>query len=239
MRLLRRRVILSPPGGLARGQSAASIGNPPLSDLQWYFPRRRRLPPATMTSVTDAIRVLSTSLFMLLTGCILAQTTSSALPQFGDYPAGATFTGTPAAPKLAAPLEQRYANQIREGVAKGYGVFRDGKERKGPNFAGSLIAIQWGCGAPCLRMALVDARTGNVFYPPISINGLGAQSFDLPLLSVGGFVTQNPKLSFRLNSNLIVISATPDLSALQKSYTYYFLWQQDRWKLLRRVPLNH
>jgi hypothetical protein len=60
-------------------------------------------------------------------------------------------------------------------------VLRDGKEQKGPNFAGSLIVIQWGCGAPCLRMAIVNARTGEVYSPPISINGVGVQSFDLPL----------------------------------------------------------
>ena len=53
--------------------------------------------------------------------------------------------------------------------------------------------IQWGCGAPCMRMSMVDARTGELYYPPISFNGVGARSFDLPLLTVGKSVPQNPR----------------------------------------------
>ena len=66
------------------------------------------------------------------------------MPRFEDYPAGETFTGAPVKPKLATPLEQSYSEQIRDGVEKGHGVFRDSKEQKGPNFAGNLIVIQWG-----------------------------------------------------------------------------------------------
>jgi hypothetical protein len=122
-------------------------------------------------------------------------------------------------------------------VTKGHGVVRDGKEQKGPNFAGNLIVIQWSCGAPCLRMAIVDARTGRVYYPPISINGVRAHSFDLPLLTIDGSVPQNPEVQFSLNSNLMVVKATPSRSA-SHPYTYYFLWQKDRWVLLRKARLN-
>ena len=139
---------------------------------------------------------------------------------------------------MATPLEQTYADQIRDGVEKGYGVFRDGKEQKGANFAGSLVVIQWGCRAPCMRMALVDARTGDVYYPPISFNGLGTRSFDLPLLTVGNSVPQNPEVQFRPNSSLMIIKATPKQSGSHPSYTYYFLWRQNRWTLLRKELLE-
>jgi len=178
------------------------------------------------------------SLFMLLAGCVSAQTRTGAIPKFEDYRATDAFTGTPAVPKMVTPLDQIYVDQIRDGVENGYGVFRDGKEQKGPNFGGSLIVIQWGCGAPCIRMAIVDARSGDLHYPPISLDGVGARSFDLPLLTIHGFVPQNPEVQFRLNSKLMIIKATPSRSGRGPSYTFYFLWQGNRWSLLRKVPLN-
>lgn len=178
------------------------------------------------------------ALFVLLTSSVWAQAHSARLPRFKDYPASEIFTGVPAAPNLGTPLDQSYADQIRDGVHKGYGVFHDGKEQKGPNFAGKLIVIQWGCGSPCMRMAIVDARTGDVYPPPISFEGVGARSFDLPLLTIGNSVAQNPEVQFRPNSSLMLIKATPNQSGRHTSYTYYFLWRQNRWTLLRKVALD-
>jgi hypothetical protein len=133
---------------------------------------------------------------------------------------------------------QSYADQIRDGVERGYGVFRGGKEEKGANFAGHLIVIQWGCGSPCMRMAVVDARTGDVYYPPISFDGVGAQSFDLPLLTLPDSVPQNPVVQFRLNSGLMIIKASPSQLGHHDPYGYYFLWHMNQWMLLRRAPLS-
>src|SRR5262245_40247171 len=94
-------------------------------------------------------------LFLL---CATARSQSPAPPRFEDYPATQSFTGRPAMPKLKAEVERsvgdvdRSAGEvIRDGVQKGWGVRRDGKEQIGPNFAGNMIVIQWPCGAPCLR----------------------------------------------------------------------------------------
>jgi hypothetical protein len=168
------------------------------------------------------------SSFLLLAGFAGGQTRSRALPRFEDYPAREIFAGTIAAPKLVTSDEQRYADQIR-GEYEG---------EKGPNFAGSMVVIHWACGAPCMRMAIVDAKTGDVYFPPISINGVGARSFDMPLLAVGEANTQNPEIQFRPNSDLMSIKATPDYLVNRLSFTYYFLWRQNRWTLLRKVPLD-
>lgn len=88
-----------------------------------------------------------------------------------------------------------------------------------------------------MRMAIVDARTGEVHYPPISFNGLHAGSFDLPLLTIGNSVPQNPEVQFRHDSSLMIIKATPSQSDQHASYTFYFLWRQNRWTLLRKVSL--
>jgi hypothetical protein len=168
------------------------------------------------------------------------QTRPGAPPRFEDYPANNIFTGTIAAPKLTTAVEQKYAEQIENGVEKGYGVFRDGKEQKGPNFASNLIVIQWPCGAPCLRVAIVDAQNGNVYYPPVSDWYSPAPDFALPLLAVGEAGIQNPEIEFRLDSDLMVLRATQDYLDLKRrlSFTYYFLWRQGHWTVLRKVPLD-
>lgn len=84
----------------------------------------------------------------------------------------------------------------------------------------------------------MDARTGNVYYPPISFNGVGAQSFDLPLLTIGDSVPQNPEVQFRPNGGLMIVKATSSQSESHSSYAYYFLWRQARWTLLRKVALG-
>jgi hypothetical protein len=87
-------------------------------------------------------------------------------------------------------------------------------------------------------MVIVDARNGDIYYPPISFEGVGARSFDLPLLTIGE-IAQNPQVEFRSGSRLMIIKATPNQSGRHPSYTYYFLWRQNRWTLLRRLPLDH
>jgi hypothetical protein len=118
-------------------------------------------------------------------------------------------------PKLKAEVEQSVGDVqrslgevIRDGVRKGWGVFRNGKEQTGPNFAGNMIVIQWPCGAPCLGMAIVSAKTGEVYFPPRISMGTGDEFF-LPLLTVGNYVSRNAEVQFRLNSNLMIIKATP------------------------------
>jgi len=52
-------------------------------------------------------------------------------------------------------------------------------------------------------------------------------------------VGRAPDLEFRLDSRLMVIKATPDWDRPEaKSYTFYFLLQNQQWKLLRRVPIT-
>jgi len=185
-----------------------------------------------------------TACVLLLLLCITSHSQSSAPPRFEDYPATESYSGTPAMPKLKLEVEQGVGDVqrslgevIRDGVQKGWDVFRDGKEQIGPNFAGNMIVIQWPCGAPCLRMALVNASTGNVYFPPITATGT-AESFYLPLLTLRNHVSRNPDVQFRLNSNLMIIKATPEQSLSHPSFTYYFLWNRNHWILLRRDRLG-
>jgi len=163
----------------------------------------------------------------------------TALPRFEDYPVDNIFQGTPVAPKIVTPLERLYRTRIREGVQKGWGVDREGKEDvPGPNFAGRYIVIRWGCGSPCIMMVVVDASTGNVLPPPISDGLRGPSVLTLPLLIAGDSAPWPAKIEFHLNSRLLIARATPCLKPLPSpSYTYYFLLEQNEWHLLKKVPL--
>lgn len=166
--------------------------------------------------------------------CAQAQGRAKALPKFEDYPVTEMFTGTPHAPILTTPKQKAFRTRIRDGVAKGWGVriggewgkFQDGP---GPNFAGHYIVIFWGCGSGCNDMAMADAKTGIVYDPP-SDNGSPLVIYVPP-----GAVSHAAEMQFRKNSRLMIVWATPEGS---QSYTYYFLWEATRWKLLRRIPVK-
>jgi hypothetical protein len=157
-------------------------------------------------------------------------------PRFEDFPVTAVFEGMPTAPKLVRGWQRQYRTRIREGVEKGWGVDRAGVERPGPNFAGDMIVIRWGCGAPCLMAAMVNARTGEIYNPPLAVNN----TFGLPLLSVGCCsASRNPELEFRQDSRLMVISASPNwFKEHDQSYRHYFFWQQKHWLLVYRESLD-
>jgi hypothetical protein len=171
---------------------------------------------------------------------LLALSTAESLqfPKFEDYPVKEIFTGTPAAPILATPQQRLYRTRIRKGVAKGAGVLRDGKEQSGPNFAGHYFVIWWTCGSPCGMTAIVDARSGKIYDPPLSSGDGPNDSFFLPDVILPDVKTGAPWAAspeFRLNSSLMIVTAYDP--AKDENYIHYFLWKDNRWTLLRRAPL--
>jgi hypothetical protein len=155
-------------------------------------------------------------------------------PRFEDYPVTGIFTSTPTSPKIVAS-SQLDMEKIRNGVEKGWGVFHGDTEKPGANFAGNFILIRWSCGTQCLAMAIVDAKNGNVFSPPDTSNC--NVSFNLlHNLSYPGQNPQIPEVQFRADSNLLVIKSNPGFPKL--AYASYYLWHENKWTLLRRVPLQ-
>ena len=147
--------------------------------------------------------------------------------RFEDFPVQDIFRGTPAAPVLTQPWARMFRTRIREGISKGWGVAhytgprllasedvihgvarQPGEERAGPNFAGHYYVVQWGCGTGCLRMAVVDAVTGMVFPPPLSMDKQQDPSA-LPPFGMGPAL-----VDYRLNSRLFVMH-TCDLDKSQ------------------------
>jgi hypothetical protein len=189
-----------------------------------------------MKAATALIR----SVIALLPAAMFAAQTGASLPTFEDYRVRQIFQGKPAAPVLDTAVARRYRTRIKDGVEKGWGVYDEqpprGRERPGPNFAGHYIVIQWGCGSPCLQMAIADAETGVILLPPIAADGKG---FILPLLTLGNSVPGVAEIHYRLDSELMVIRATPVQSREHPSFEYYFVLSQGRWELLRRIRLSN
>ena len=165
--------------------------------------------------------------FVALTAC--------AQPRFEDYPVTKVFRGKPASPIFATPEDRLYRTRIREGVEKGWGVIRDGKDQPGPNFAGHYIVIEWGCGVPCVMMVVVDARTGRIHHLPMAMGTRGEQRIGVPL-----FGLRSGEVNFRLDSRLLTIDACPEQSEKPDAacYSHRYLWENEKWKLLGRVRIE-
>ncbi|HEX3878735.1 MAG TPA: hypothetical protein VHW24_17225 [Bryobacteraceae bacterium] len=132
-----------------------------------------------------------------------------------------------------------FRTRIRDGVEKGWGVWVDGEWGKEqntshPNFARHYIVIVWGCGAGCIRMAISNAETGVVSNPPFSDGDLA-----LPLLTFPNSVGRAAETEWRRDIRLMIIRATPHSNRPDAiSYAFYFLWQNEHWTLLRKVPIS-
>jgi hypothetical protein len=169
-----------------------------------------------------------------------SQQSANRLPRFEDYPVTEAFTGSPHPPILVTPEQRMFRTRIREGVEKGWGVWINGEwsreqNKPGPNFAGHYIVIVWGCGSGCIRMAVSDAEIGAVYNPPLVADA----ELALPTLMSPNSVGRAAETEYRKSSRLFIIRATPHADRRDAvPYEFYFLWQDNRWKLLRRVALE-
>ena len=170
----------------------------------------------------------------LVTVCTaLPQSSDKAEPRFEDYPVTEMFEGAPATPVLVTAEQRRYRTRIRNGVMNGEGVWsgswKNPIKTSGPNFAGRYFVIRWGCGSNCLMMAVVDAKTGKVYNPPLS--GSGTELY-LNMDMLG-----DREIDFQAHSSLMVLRNACRI-ARSECGVYYFNWQNDRFTLLKRVLID-
>jgi len=161
-------------------------------------------------------------LFFALTVAPWAQRTTVSFPKFEDYPVTEVFRGAPAPPKLLRPGDRAFRTKIREGAANG------------PNFAGSYTIASWGCGSSCVSIAVVDARTGDVYSGPFDILGWG-----VALKYAGVPEDRYEPLSYELGSRLFMVRGCPEDG---NCGSYFYEWEAPRFKLIGRVaatPLRH
>jgi len=92
-----------------------------------------------------------------LPGVAYAQHTR--FPRFQDYPVSENFKGKPAPANLRShPKAPLFRTKLREGA------------KTGPNFAGHYTLLMWGCGTDCMAVAVIDAKTGRVYFAPFTVS---------------------------------------------------------------------
>lgn len=110
-------------------------------------------------------------------------------------------------------------------------VITDGA-KEGPNFAGRYSVVTWGAGMGSFSVAVVDAKTGKMFYPPFESVSLARYGF--PMEGAEG----NP--AYKLESRLFAFigcpgkeyTGCPDRS---KNGLYIYDFNNERFKLVRFV----
>jgi hypothetical protein len=143
------------------------------------------------------------------------QSAGGRFPQFEDYPAREIFNGKPAPPKLLRPGDRLFRTRIREGAAKG------------PNFAGYYSIAEWGCGTSCVSIAVVNAKTGDVYSGPFGILGYGSV---LKYADVSE--DKYEPLSYKLNSRLLIVRGCPEDD---NCASYFYEWKGSTFRLLRKI----
>ena len=137
---------------------------------------------------------------------------ANGLPQFDAFKVIEQFTGKAAPPVLRTRLQQTFRTVIRDAV------------RSGPNFAGSFTLAEWGCGAGCVSVAVVDSKTGTTYDGPFQLLG-----YDLAYNYEGG----DEQVEFKKDSRLMIARGCP---GEKDCGTYYYEWTGNGFKLLRKSP---
>lgn len=184
-----------------------------------------------------SLNVIATYLLAALAtaGVIALQAPQAApsAPRFEDYPAGPMFMGPSAVPILTTAEERKYRTWIERAMRSGLGVWNGNSQNPsatpGPNFAARYVVIRWGCGSNCLMMAIVDAKSGEVYPPPLS--GVGTELF-VPIDP-----TSAREIDFRPDSTLMVLrDACTDFRNRSTCGKYYLNWKDKRFTTVKFVP---
>jgi hypothetical protein len=132
------------------------------------------------------------------------------LPTFKDFPVSPRYRGKPAPVRLVTQQARMYRTVLREGA------------RHGPNFAGHYTIVTWGCGTSCLEFAIVDARTGNVYFPPFDV-AFGSN------LKQERLQRSDEPLQFHTHSRLLIVTGS---RSERGEGRYFYRWDGNRLQLV-------
>ena len=151
------------------------------------------------------------AILLVASGCG-ARASAPETPTFDAFPAP-VMIGKPAAVNLNSHSGSRkFRTALRIGASEG------------PNFAGHFTVVTWGCGTDCVQHALIDAKTGTVFFPP-----------EIATIFTFWGGPESPgvqEAQFRIDSALLILAGqTPTHSDLGLTYL--------RWAGTRFVEVEH
>ncbi|QYO65428.1 hypothetical protein [Leptolyngbya sp. 7M] len=104
--------------------------------------------------------------------------------------------------------------------------------RGGVNFAGRYIIATWGCGTGCVSGAVIESRTGKVFFPK-----------ELSPFIAGNYYADDDKpIEYRTDSSLLIMDGaigTGDDRDEPKFGKYYLVWKGARFELVKFEPQDN
>jgi len=134
-------------------------------------------------------------------------------PRSEDYPVPKSemYKGKPVPVMLRSKRARWYRTALREGA------------KEGPNFAGHYTIVTWGAGLGVFSLAVVDAKTGEIYFPPFK--EVGNSTYGLPYIDKGN----NP--AWRVNSKLFAFVGIPDANNKGMGL-YVYSFNQGRFRLV-------
>jgi hypothetical protein len=149
--------------------------------------------------------LIEAALIICAAACLSAQT---AVPRFEDYPARDMHKGKNARLVLTRD-DWSFRTRLRRAASEK------------PNFAGHYTLTTWGCGAPCVAGAMIDANTGRVYWLPFTVCCWADTDDSLR------------PVKYRLDSRLIVFSGVRNEEG--ENGTHFYVVKAGKFIYLRSV----
>lgn len=137
-------------------------------------------------------------------------------PTFAQYSAQKMKGKTAAVNLKSHPQANEYRTRLKDAASGGV------------NFAGGFIIASWGCGTGCGTGAVIDAKTGAVYFPE-ELGGYVA--------AWGDWTGDKETLEFKPNSRLLIIRGRPanfdDFEGV-----FYYEWTGKKFKKIKSVEVK-
>lgn len=135
---------------------------------------------------------------------------SVVLPGFGSYSVE-VFSGKPKPITFSGNRDARMFRTRLNDALKG-----------GVNFAGQYIFASWGCGTGCVQGAIIDSKTGVVYFPD-----------EIRVMTFGLIEDGVMPLQFKKDSRLFILNGTSGEEGADG--TSYLVWEGTKFKQVKFV----
>ena len=150
-------------------------------------------------------------------------------PQFNDFKTK-IYKGRLKRPNINLhPRSKQYRSQILKSATDGI------------NFAGRFNVSSWHCGMDCREFAFTDLKTGVVYHPSnlqsVSawmVAGYTGKNSDIDQK----YIDTNLAVGYKPDSTLFIVAGPVNQSLEQPFGISYFLWQNNKMRLIRFVPVR-
>jgi len=144
---------------------------------------------------------------LILSMFVSAQTSKQ--PSFSSYPATIEQVRVKSINFRSGRETRRFRTNLTESLLEGV------------NFAGHYNISQWGCGTACLDGAIIDTRTGKVYWPK-ELRGIYAAS-DEPIV-------------YKADSRLLIFNGYPASEKEKSKGRYYYEWTGTKLRFIKFSP---